>query len=343
MLSFIVVGMMMMKEVTAFGGYHHQCSINRNVFQQNQYDWKQRSFVVLCMEDNKKNEVEINSSTVNPITEHKNSNTVMTTKTTTTTTKEPPQQPSMEYMMQAMGTSRRRLVTGGLSSVGIALVGNFLGITSSLLQTVPEDIVERSKLDTYYGRGDTKRFTSEYYTFLLPKNWVADSSLELQKAQMRVRTLDYTMNSNVVSSSSNMNLPDAAFGPAGNTMERTLSDTNVSILVSKVQPFESLQRTLGTPQQAAEYLLTTFLASKNSNNRRTLVSAYEREIDGSYQMEYIIDRTFNNKPSLQAISIIALSISHDTIITMTIIAPQSDWEKDNTKLLKMANSFQIKK
>merc|ERR1719215_1948192 len=144
--------------------------------------------------------------------------------------------------MQAMGTSRRRLLTGGLSSVGIALLGNFLGMTSALLQTIPEDIVERSKLDTYYGRGDYKRFTSDYYTFLLPKNWVADSSLELQKAQMRVRTLDYTMTNNGVSPSSNnmMNLPDAAFGPAGNTMERrTVSgDTNVSILVSKVPPFE---------------------------------------------------------------------------------------------------------
>lgn len=66
------------------------------------------------------------------------------------------------------------------------MIGNLFGVTSSFLQTIPEDIVERSNLDTYYGRGDYKRYTSEYYTFLLPKNWVADSTLELQKAQLRV-------------------------------------------------------------------------------------------------------------------------------------------------------------
>ena len=87
---------------------------------------------------------------------------------------------------------------------------------------------------------------------------------------------------------------------------RTVSgDTNVSISESKVSPFESLQRTLGTLQQAGDYLLTTFLASRNNNNCRTLVSAYEQDTDdGSYQMEYIIvDRSSNDKPSLQAISI----------------------------------------
>ena len=107
-------------------------------------------------------------------------------------------------------------------------------------------------------------------------------------------------------SSNMMNLPDAAFGSAGNTMERrTVSgDTNVSISESKVSPFESLQRTLGKLQQAGDYLLTTFLASRNNNNCHTLVSAYEQDIDdGSYQMEYIIDRSSNDKPSLQAISI----------------------------------------
>ncbi len=337
MVSFVIVGMMMMMmEVNAFG-CHYSCT-KRNHFNHN-HDWKQKQSVVLFMtelEERDEKELLLEEEIMNSI--QKDSNTIVTIKKQSA-------KPSLEYMMQAMGTSRRRLVIGGLSSIGIALVGNLFGVTSSLLQTIPEDIVERSKLDTYYGRGDYKRFTSEYYTLLLPKNWVADSTLELQKAQLRVRTLDYTMtNTNV---NNIMNLPDAAFGPAGNTMQRTLasSDTNVSILVSKVQPFESLQRTLGTPQQAADYLLTKF----KSPNRviPTLISAYERNEDGSYQMEYIIDRTSsnnnNNRPSLQAISIIAPSLSHDTIITMTIIAPQSDWEKDDTKLLKMADSFQIKK
>jgi hypothetical protein len=56
-------------------------------------------------------------------------------------------------IMRAMGTSPRRIFLSGLSASGIALVGNFLGVTSKLLTFVPESTVEASGLDTYFPRG----------------------------------------------------------------------------------------------------------------------------------------------------------------------------------------------
>lgn len=58
----------------------------------------------------------------------------------------------MDQMMLAMGTNPRRLLLGNLSAAGIALAGNFLGVTSKLLTAVPEEVVEKSYLDTYYPR-----------------------------------------------------------------------------------------------------------------------------------------------------------------------------------------------
>lgn len=64
----------------------------------------------------------------------------------------PPPSISVDQMMLAMGTSPRRLFLGTVSATGIALAGNFLGVTSKLLTAVPEEIVEKTSLDTYFPR-----------------------------------------------------------------------------------------------------------------------------------------------------------------------------------------------
>jgi hypothetical protein len=57
-------------------------------------------------------------------------------------------------LMRVLGTSPRRIVVSFLSASGIALAGNLLGVTSRLLTTIPEDMVESSGLDTYFPRGE---------------------------------------------------------------------------------------------------------------------------------------------------------------------------------------------
>ena len=46
--------------------------------------------------------------------------------------------PSPQDLMMAMGTNPRRIAISLLSASGIALAGNFLGVTSRLLTAVPE-------------------------------------------------------------------------------------------------------------------------------------------------------------------------------------------------------------
>jgi hypothetical protein len=58
-----------------------------------------------------------------------------------------------EYYMAAMNTSPRRILLSFASASGIALAANFLGVTSKLLETVPESTVEATGLDTYFPRG----------------------------------------------------------------------------------------------------------------------------------------------------------------------------------------------
>lgn len=67
----------------------------------------------------------------------------------------PPIQEQMNSVeiMKAMGTSPRRILIGFASSIGIALAANFLGVTSKLLEAIPEPAVEATGLDTYYPRG----------------------------------------------------------------------------------------------------------------------------------------------------------------------------------------------
>jgi hypothetical protein len=64
---------------------------------------------------------------------------------------------SSRDLMRALGTSPRRIFVSFLSASGIALAGNFLGVTSRLLTTVPEDMVESSGLDTYFPRGELRQ------------------------------------------------------------------------------------------------------------------------------------------------------------------------------------------
>ena len=66
---------------------------------------------------------------------------------------EPTRDIRTEDLMAAMGTNPRRIFVGLLSGTGIALAGNFLGVTSKFLTALPESTVEASGLDTYFPRG----------------------------------------------------------------------------------------------------------------------------------------------------------------------------------------------
>jgi hypothetical protein len=247
-----------------------------------------------------------------------------------------------QQLMAAIGTSPRRIIVAFASATFIALGANFLGVTSKLLTAVPESTVEASGLDVYFPRGDYKRCRGKGYTFSIPKEWVADTSVELAKVQRRAGSLDYGMSK----TSSNSMLPDAAFGPPGRLDARGMSqgNTNVSVLRSTLPAGFSL-RLLGTPTKVAETFLTKSLAPEGSGRTATLVDAredVERQVD---QFEYIVDRG-ERGPPLRAIAVLCVqdynadAPTMTTLLTLTVVAPEAQWAGDyETKLRRIASSF----
>lgn len=250
---------------------------------------------------------------------------------------------SANAMMKALGTSPRRIFVSFLSASGIALAGNFLGVTSRLLTNVPEDIVEASQLDTYFPRGDFKRCRGRGYTFVIPKEWVADTFVELAKAQRRVQPLDYSMSK---SRQQLVSLPDSAYGPPGRLNEKGVSesgDTNVSVIVTTGLKGFSLESALGSPQNAAETLLRVSIAPEGSGRTSTLLNATkDANRNNVYQFEYIIDRG-ERGPPLRNIAVIAASPVGDAFYTLTVVAPVAQWKVEamSTKLEKIASSFHL--
>jgi len=113
--------------------------------------------------------------------------------------------------MIALGTSPRRIVLSGLTGAGIALAGNLFGVTSQLLTVFSEEQVAATGLDTYFPRGDYKRIRTPDYSFVVPKEWVADTAVALAQAQRRSGALDYSMASGKQSGGSEVSstLPDS--------------------------------------------------------------------------------------------------------------------------------------
>jgi hypothetical protein len=244
--------------------------------------------------------------------------------------------------MRAMGTSPRRIVLSFLSASGIALAGNFLGVTSNLLTAIPEKTVEASGLDTYFPRGDFKRCRSKGYTFVIPKEWVADTFIELAKAQRRVQPLDYQIKRREGGGGT---LPDSAYGPVGRLNQQGVSesgDTNVSVIVTSGLQGFSLRNTLGPPQTAAEKLLSLSIAPPGSGRVATLLDALEDTARHVYQFEYTVDRG-ERGPPIRNISVVAGNALGDKLYTLTVVSPLKQWDDPvfASKLRKIATSFHL--
>lgn len=253
--------------------------------------------------------------------------------------------PTADDLMLMMGTNPRRIALGTISATGIALAGNFLGVTSRLLTTVPEERVEAIGIDAYFPRGDYKRCQTPEYTFVLPKEWVADTFVELAKAQRKVQPLDYSMQQDQRSRKITT-LPDSAYGPPGRLNQKGVSqqgDTNVSVIVSSGLSGFTLEGTLGTPRDAAETLLSKSIAPEGSGRVATLQRAVEDRGGQTYQFEYVVDRGAR-APPLKNIAVIAASPAGDKLYTLTVVAPAEKWKDGeyDAKLRKIADTFHLR-
>ena len=229
-------------------------------------------------------------------------------------------------------------------------------------------------LDTFYPRGDCKRVVVRSTntagipsnvgkcSFLIPKEWVADTSLALAQAQRQARVLDYSMqqnnnNNNQQRRSTSNVLPDAAYGPPGRLDSQGLSngDTNVSVIINNGVRNFSLASSLGSdPTTAAETLLSSKYAPRKG--LPTLVSAMEQVRGGGdddddeankvpvYQFEYTVDRGEKYKP-LRAISVVAGSQAGDAFVTLTVVSTMEEWDNNkplvDERLRRVASSFKL--
>lgn len=250
-----------------------------------------------------------------------------------------PPGPSVDDLMLMMGTNPRRIFLGLSSATGIALAGNLFGVTSNLLKSIPEESVEASGLDTYFPRGDYKRCRTSEYTFVIPKVWVADTFVELAKAQRKVQPLDYSMQK---TKQQMVTLPDSAYGPPGRLNQKGVSqqgDTNVSVIVSSGLTGFTLEGTLGTPKEAAETLLSKSIAPEGSGRTATLLRSVQTS--SGYQFEYIVDRGTRGPP-LRNIAVVAAAPAGDKLYTLTVVAPAERWKENDAKLRKIADSFHLR-
>ena len=264
-------------------------------------------------------------------------------------------------MMAMMGTSPRRVFTSAVASTGIALSANLFGVTSSLLTALPEEIVEPTGLDTYFPRDGYKRVVARgsppppslganalpspaaaggvgsKCSFLVPADWVADTSLALAQAQRRARALDYSMKQ----ASPSGVLPDAAFGPPGKRDGLGLSneETNVSVIVNNDVSGFTL-KTLGDDAESAARSLLS------KRKRPTELVAACEEVRGMntpvYQFEYTVDRG-ERYERLRAISVVAGSASGNSFVTLTVVSAEGDWTREGVRerLMRVAESFKL--
>ena len=102
-----------------------------------------------------------------------------------------------------------------------------------------------------------------------------------------------------------------------------------------------MQGTLGTPTEAANYLLSRMIMNKKNTNS-TLLDAQQPVGRDEYVIEYVVTRPSGDQ--LQTVSVIGFVAQRNTIVTMTVVAPRTAWASNSSsssKLRKIVSSFQL--
>lgn len=240
--------------------------------------------------------------------------------------------------------SRRRLLVGTSVSTGITLGANFGGITSKLLGLVDEETVEKYGLDVLYSRNGYRRCLDRDngYTFLVPEKWLSDQLL-YQRYAKRIEQRNPLDPPPINRRNTKKNAgvePVAAYGPPGGNGEK-----NASVVVAPIDAGFTLQ-SLGPPDQAATLILNNFIAPENSQKVAQLIQADSRrgtqsEIDAVvdyYVLEYRVT-SLTQKWTRHNISV--YGTMQNLLYTLNIQCPEKEWEAEEHKLRKIAESFKI--
>lgn len=239
-----------------------------------------------------------------------------------------------------VGIDPVRFISYNILAIALALGANFLGVTSTLMSNTSPAFFQSLKLDQLYTIGDFRRYVSndDKYELIYPSNWEFDRDVLMAK-----------MNMNEVPASmrekSKRTLPDVALGPPKGSIVRSKLN-NVSVIKSKVLPGFQMRKTMGSPGDAAEFLLKNSIAPAASGKTYYLIQAYEVPEPGygdtKYIFEYVVrkaDADGNLVFNQHSVSAIMAKESKNELFTLTFVAPDRDWSDRKEIAYKIAESF----
>lgn len=108
----------------------------------------------------------------------------------------------------------------------------------------------------------------------------------------------------------------------------------------------SLEGTLGTPEEAANKLLSEAIAPPGSGRETTLLSAFESDRgprqrgDGAlcYQFEYVLKR----RDGRELHNIAVIGNRGDELYTLTVLVPEEEWAAKRGSIEAVASSFHLR-
>merc|ERR1711977_251109 len=232
--------------------------------------------------------------------------------------------------------SRRRFLSGTGLALVTALGANFLGITSNIL-SLNTSFARRNRFDVLYPIGGYKRSldSDNGFTFIYPERWLADQTLYNRYARKieQHNPLD-PPSLNRRKSQRDFSEPVAAYGPPG-----TSGALNVSVVVAPIEAEFTLKK-LGTPEEAGELILKTFIAPPSQTDKvAELVSATSSDDGDYYFFEFTVE---SRAKGWKRRNLAVYGTSNKNLLyTLNCQCPDESFNKERSKLMTIANSFEI--
>lgn len=222
-----------------------------------------------------------------------------------------------------------RFLGFNLLALMLAFGANFVGITSYVMSNTDPVYFRSTQLDQLYPIDGYRRYVDrdDHYEFIFPTDWVIDPRVLLYNTRSQEMPDALRAKRGLA--------PDSAFGPPGGDFTE-----NISVVKNKVMDGFTLSGTLGSPQVAAQKILDTIIAAPGSGKTATLLRAEENIRNGQpvYEFEYSLQKPDQNF-FRRTVSVV--TNRGNELYTFTATSQESNWEKDKSKLLTTAASFQL--
>jgi len=128
-------------------------------------------------------------------------------------------------------------------------------------------------------------------------------------------------------------LIDVAYLSMDNRLE------NLSMIKTKIEPEFSMKKNLGTPQEAATYLLDNVIAPQGSGKTYSLLNAYERQNGQQY---YVFEYTLKiaNTAFFQH-TISMVTAQKGDLYTFTLTVPEGKFNDYRQDAMEIISSLEV--